>query len=73
MFVFDEASNLSVEHSIELGNEDDIISEFSMLGEEGQPVFSSLHVPFSRIEKELRFIDDNHDFLFREFRVGKVG
>ena len=62
--IFDQTSDLAVNHPVKLGDQDDIISELSMLREETEPFGPAILLPFTGIEQQLTLIDYQQDRSF---------
>lgn len=66
--ILNQTPDLTVNHPIKLGNQNDIIAEFAMLREEGKPLSPAGALPFPGIENQLTFVNhkQNRSF-FRRF------
>ena len=53
VLIFDQTSDLTVNHPVELGEQDDIIAQLSMLRKEGQPLGPAIDLPFTGIKEQL--------------------
>ena len=65
VLIFDQAANIPVNHAVKLGDEDDVIAEFAMLREEGEPFVPAGLLPITGIEEQLTLINDDQHRSFR--------
>lgn len=61
VLVFDEGTDLPIQHPVKLGAEDDEKAEMPVHGEEPCPAVASFGGPVPRIEEQLRLIDEEED------------
>lgn len=67
VLILDQTPDLTVDHPVELSDQDDVIAQLSMLRKERQPLGPAGLLPFTGIEEQLTLIDDQEDgsFLWR--------
>ena len=64
--ILNQAADLPVNHAVELGDQDDIVTQLSMLRKEAKPLLPAFLLPFTGIEKQLALVDHQQDrTLFR--------
>ena len=66
VLILDQAPDIPVNHPVKLGDQDDIIAEFSMLRKEGEPFVPACLLPVPGIKQELTLIDHNEHGAFRD-------
>ena len=66
VLILNQAADVSVYHPVKLGDQDDIIAEFSMLRKETEPFVPPGLLPVPGIEQELTLIDHNEHGAFRD-------
>lgn len=64
VLMLDQTPDLTVNHPVKLGNQDDVIAQLSMLRKEGQPLGPAGLLPFSCIKQQLALIDHQKDRSF---------
>lgn len=65
VLILDQTADVSVNHAVKLGDQDDVIAEFSMLREEGEPFVPPGLLPVPGIKEQLTFVDDDEHGSFR--------
>lgn len=67
IFILDQRSDLAVDHSVELCDQDYMVSVFSMLREERKPPIPALLAPLPSVKDQLTFVyyQQNRIFLDR--------
>lgn len=62
--MLNQAADLSVNHPVKLGDQDNVITQLSMLRKEGQPLSAAGLLPFTSIKYQLALIDHKKDGSF---------
>ena len=67
VLMLDQTPDLPVNHPVELGDQNDIVTELSMLRKKAEPLRPAGLLPFPGIEEQLTLVDHQQDrsFLWR--------
>ena len=66
LLILNQATDLTVDHSVELGNQDNIIAIFTMLREEGKPFLTALSIPFPGVKHQLTLVNHQQQTALTE-------
>lgn len=72
VLVFDQTSDLAVDHPVKLGNQDNVITIMPVQGKERQPFITSDLAPFTGVEHQLTLIHDQEKRSFLNFLALKI-
>ena len=61
VLIFNQAPDLTVDHPVKLGDQDDIKPKLSMLRKEGKPLGPAVALPFPGIKEQLALVDHQKD------------
>ena len=64
VLIFDQATDIPVNHPVKLGDQDDVIAEFSMLRKETEPFVPPGLLPVPGIEQQLTLVNDDQHSAF---------